>query len=142
MDRFVSFTTAISMIAKDIVKIKQNAMEQFGLKGSSVNCFFYMNQNKNGLTLTELARLCGEDKAATSRVVNELISKGYVDQSDSITGSKYRANLTLTSSGKEIAKYVDEKIADVFKTCGLEENSREEFYKVISLVADRIHGYK
>lgn len=141
VSRFVDFTKSIASIAKDILRIKTAFMEQYGLRGSSVNCFFYLSREKEGLTLTELSNLCGEDKAATSRIVNELIEKGYLVQNDSPKGSKYRAILKLTEKGFAVAKSVDGEINAVFKACGLEEENRDEFYQMINAIADSLHDY-
>lgn len=141
MERFINFTTTIGSISKDVIRIKSRVMEEYGLKGSSVNCFFYLYQHQEGLTLTELSKKCEEDKAATSRVVNELIKKGYVSQSESKTGSLYRAILTLTADGVKIAEQVNLEIEKVFKICGLEEDARDDFYNIIRVVADRLHEY-
>ena len=63
-DRFAEFSFLSSNISRCIGRIKNDEMKKFGLKGTQVNCFFYLNERPCGVTPTELYSLCGEDKAS------------------------------------------------------------------------------
>ena len=67
MNYFEVFINTINQINHSIQVIKNNEMIKYDLKGNHVMCLYQLRQHKDGLTSTELARLCGEDKAAISR---------------------------------------------------------------------------
>ena len=77
-DRYMMLTTRIAGITHSIQQIKNIALKPYGLKGRTVNCLFHLYRCGGGITLLELAKLCGEDKAAISRCVTDLRKMGYV----------------------------------------------------------------
>lgn len=50
-------------------------MKNHGLKGTQVNYLFYLYENENGITATEICSLCAEDKGFVSRALKELEEK-------------------------------------------------------------------
>ena len=74
--RFASFILSIDRISKNIKRIKDNAMEKYGLRSAHVMCLFNLVKSKEGLNSTELAEACGVDKAFVSRVTTELEKRG------------------------------------------------------------------
>ena len=77
-DRFETFVTTISTIHRYMQKIKSTEMKTLGLKGTHVMCLYSLGKHPEGLTATQLCRLCGEDKAAISRAITELTDKKFV----------------------------------------------------------------
>lgn len=138
IERFQSFVTGITICYKYIQRIKSVEMTEFGLKGTHVMCVFFLHHNPDGLTAAELCQLCAEDKAAISRTLSALLEKGYI-QSE---GKKYRAKITLTEKGLQLAKEVDKVIEQWvgFGGDGLEENERESFYHTLELISDNLKG--
>ena len=138
IERFQSFATGITICYKYIQRIKSAEMTEFGLKGTHVMCVFFLHHNPDGLTAAELCQLCAEDKAAISRTLSALLEKGYI-QSE---GKKYRAKITLTEKGLQLAKEVDKVIEQWvgFGGDGLEENERESFYHALELISDNLKG--
>ena len=75
INRFELFTTTITQIYKNLQRIKMQEMSGFELRGTYVMCMFELNRNPEGLTITQLSQLCGEDKAAISRTISELVKR-------------------------------------------------------------------
>ena len=139
IQRFDAFVSGITSCYKYIQRIKSMEMTEFGLKGTHVMCLYYLRQNPAGLTASQLCGLCAEDKAAISRTVSELRSQGYIT---SLSQKAYRAMLTLTSAGQEIARKFDHLIEGWDTTCGdgLSDEERSDFYKVLSTIADNLRS--
>ena len=140
IERFEQFTTTITQIYKNLQKVKMQEMADLDLRGTHVMCLFQLNRHKDGLTVTQLSTLCGEDKAATSRTVSELIQKELVTTDPS---KKYRAPIMLTEKGQEAANHVDKMAAQAVQTCGqgLTDEERESFYRSLSIISDNLKNY-
>ena len=137
IQRFDAFVSGITSCYKYIQRIKSLEMPEFGLKGTHVMCLYYLRQNPAGLTASQLCGLCAEDKAAISRTVSELRSRGYIT---SLSEKAYRAMLTLTSAGQEIARKFDNLIEGWVTAGGdgLTDEERSDFYKTLSAIAENL----
>lgn len=133
IERFEAFTTSVTKIYKCIQKIKLAEAERMGLKASHIMYMYYLGKKPEGLTATELCKLCIEDKAAVSRIIVELTEKGLVKRSDIDCGRKYRTRVILTPEGSEINKKLNEAIAIAVNKASktLDEAERENFYRVL-----------
>lgn len=137
IQRFDAFVSGITSCYKYIQRIKSMEMTEFGLKGTHVMCLYYLRQNPAGLTASQLCGLCAEDKAAISRTVSELKSRGYIT---TLSQKAYRAMLTLTAAGQEVARKFD-KLIESWVTAGgdgLTEEERSDFYKSLSSIAENL----
>ena len=137
IQRFDAFVSGITSCYKYIQRIKSMEMTEFGLKGTHVMCLYYLRQNPAGLTASQLCGLCAEDKAAISRTVSELKSRGYIT---TLSQKAYRAMLTLTAAGQEVARKFD-KLIESWGTAGgdgLTEEERSDFYKSLSSIAENL----
>lgn len=134
--RFEDFVGLISSIHKNIQKIKQGKMKEFGLSGNHVMCMVYLAQYPEGLTAAKLCQLISVDKAATSRALSELLEKGYVCYPDSESQKKYRATVALTESGFELTKQMDYIICDVVEEIGgdLTDEERIHMYHALDTI--------
>ena len=137
IQRFDAFVSGITACYKYIQRIKSMEMTEFGLKGTHVMCLYYLRRNPAGLTAAQLCGLCAEDKAAISRTVSELRSRGYIT---SLSEKAYRAMLTLTSAGQEIARKFDNLIEGWVTAGGdgLTDEERSDFYKTLSAIAENL----
>ena len=135
--RFDAFVSGITSCYKYIQRIKSMEMTEFGLKGTHVMCLYYLRQNPAGLTASQLCGLCAEDKAAISRTVSELKSRGYIT---TLSQKAYRAMLTLTAAGQEVARKFDQLIESWVTAGGdgLTEEERSDFYKSLSSIAENL----
>ena len=139
IQRFDAFVSGITICYKFIQRIKSMEMTEFGLKGTHVMCLYYLRQNPTGLTASQLCGLCAEDKAAISRTVTELKSRGYIT---SLSEKAYRAMLTLTAAGQEIARRFDHLIEGWVTAGGdgLTNEERLDFYKSLATIADNLRS--
>ncbi len=139
IQRFDAFVSGITACYKYIQRIKSMEMTEFGLKGTHVMCLYYLRQNPGGLTASQLCGLCAEDKAAISRTVSELRSRGYVT---SLGEKAYRAMLTLTGAGHEVARKFDHLIESWVQSGGdgISAEERSDFYKSLSTIAENLRA--
>ena len=70
-ERFRTFTALIAKINRNVKKIKNQEMAEYGLRSVHVSCLYYL-YSAESLTATELCELCEEDKATISRGVDFL----------------------------------------------------------------------
>ena len=137
--RFDAFVSGITACYKYIQRIKAMEMTEFGLKGTHVMCLYYLRQNPAGLTAAQLCGLCAEDKAAISRTVSDLRSRGYIT---SLSEKAYRAMLTLTAAGQELARKFDHLIElwVAIGGDGLSDTERSDFYRSLSSITENLRS--
>lgn len=142
LNRFGAFVSGITACYKYIQRIKSMEMTELGLKGTHVMCLFHLHHHTQGLTAAQLCQLCAEDKAAISRAVSELEEKGYLHTQAS-SGRKYRARLVLTTEGETVAQRMDGLIESWVSAGGegLNEEEREEFYRVLEHIASNLKAH-
>ena len=140
IQRFEDFVGTISNIHKNIQKIKKSRMKEFGLSGNHVMSLFYLAQNPEGLTASQLCRLISVDKAATSRTLSELVEKGYVYYPDAEGSKKYRASVMLTEKGVAVTEQIDKIICGVVEEIGsdLSEEERENMYHALNVISGNL----
>ena len=134
-ERFKTFTVLIAKISRNIKKIKNQEMAEYGLRSAHVSCLYYLYFSE-GLTATELCELCEEDKATISRTLDFLENKGYVI----CDAKRYKSEIVLTEQGKEIGRQIDDKINFVLdEICvDLNETERVEFYRNLTAISDSL----
>lgn len=139
IERFENLTTGVARIYKCIQKIKKHQMSQFGMKGTHVMCIHYLDHHPEGLTAARLCKLCGEDKAAISRILADLEKQRLIFY-DSRKTKKYRTNALLTDSGKAYARKIQELILHATMQGGqdINEEEREIFYRVLNQIAGNL----
>ena len=140
VDRFEQFTASISSIYRYIQKIERDEMEKYGLKGAFAQYLLAMTHYSEGITAAALCEVCDKDKAAVSRILSEMESKGLIRRKDS--DSSYRAILTLTDSGKEAAAFVSNRATAAVELAGkgLSDPDRKIFYATLDLIATNLQA--
>ncbi len=135
LGRFKEFTKGISSAYKYLIKIKSYGIKEFGIKGSHVMCLFYIGEAENGLTATELCKLCSEDKAAISKALSALVEKGFIELEND-ENKKYRSKYFLTESGEFVISRVYDKIFKAVNLAGdgLTDEERDTLYKSLSTI--------
>lgn len=141
LNRFEQFTSLISAIYRDIQKIERDEMEKQGLRGAYAQYLLALMQNPQGLTAAELSEVCEKDKAAVSRAVSELESKGFLCRNTE-KANTYRAALTLTSKGVEAAQFVANRAALAVEWAGkgLADEDRKVFYAALGRIAANLQA--
>ena len=137
-ERFQIFTVLISKISRNIKKIKNQEMAEYGLRSVHVTCLYYLYIEES-LTATELCELCEEDKATISRGLVFLEENGYIS-CDSKQAKRYKSSLILTEKGMEIGKKITDKINLVLDDIciDLTEEQRIEFYRSLTIISNSL----
>lgn len=141
--RFEKFTTDIGRLYRCIQKIKKMEMEEFGLKGRTVMCLFFLYQKPEGMTVSELSQAADEDMASVSRAVQDLKEHGMAELETDGRDNRYRAHVILTEKGKKTAASVNSKAARAVETGGsdLNEGERQLFYRMMGAIAENLEAY-
>ena len=132
-ERYTPFVLLIERISKNIKRIADKEMEQYGLRSSHVMCMLQLAKNENGLSSTALADACGVDKAFVSRITNELLEKGFIVKVEE-DAKKYKTNFVPTEKGYEIT----EKMTQIVNkyVCLVHKNVKktdiDKFYNVLN----------
>lgn len=139
-ERFLPFILSIDRISKNIKRIKDKAMEKYDLRSAHVMCLFNLAKSPDGLNSTELADICGVDKAFVSRVTTELENRGYIERKQNSHGSIYKSKFVLTQEGLEINEYIGKKIAEIMgKVSGeIPDHKLKVFYEVLAIIDENI----
>ena len=134
LDRFEQFYYSISNIYRHIMKIERDEMEKYGLRGSYVQYLIAMTRYPEGVTSSKLSEVCDKDKAAISRIVTEMESKGLITR-ESDKNNLYRAKLVLTEEGKKAADFVCERAEKAVTAAGmgLGDDDRKIFYGALAI---------
>lgn len=135
---FERFVTIISLLHKNIQRMKQIEMQELGLKGPHVMCLFYLSQNPTGLNASQLSQYACVDKAATSRVLAQLSQLELI--SYPTQAKKYRTRAVLTAKGIAIAGQINQIISNLVQevTAGLTQDERDTMYYCLSTISDNI----
>ena len=136
--RFETFTVLVNRISRNIRKIKNQEMAEYGLRSAHVSCLYYLYTGK-GLTATDLCECCEEDKATISRALEYLEGEGYLF-CESKSAKRYKSPLLLTEKGEQIAGLITDKINWVLKevSTGLTEEQRLAFYRSLTIISDSL----
>ena len=137
---FEEFTISILKLNKVVQRIKLYEMESFGLQAIHVMCIFYIAHSEEGVTVGDLARQSMEDKAAVSRAISLLKSKGYVQEPT----QKYNSKLRLTDEGRKVAEFIDgaaERAVNAGMADTLNEETRREFYNTLNHIYANLKTY-
>ena len=135
LSRFERFTYDINEIDLHWHRIAAAGMKQYGLRGGMTVYLTKLYSTPDGMSASELASLCGRDKADVSRDLRQLERAGLISR-----GKGYRACVTLTESGKEITKQIIRKAeyAVGFVGGSLDASEREVFYSVLDRITENM----
>ena len=136
--RFKTFTVLISKINRNIKKIKNQEMAEYGLRSVHVTCLYYL-YSQDSLTAAELCELCDEDKATISRGLEYLEENGFAVCEDQ-PGRHYKNHLHLTEKGMEAGKKITDKINCVLDDICIDmtEEQRVDFYRSLTVISDTL----
>ncbi len=136
--RFEVFTVLINRISRNIRKIKNQEMAEYGLRSAHISCLYYL-YTSGGTTATELCERCEEDKATVSRALDYLESNGYL-VCHSKSAKRYKSSLVLTEKGEQVGRQIAQKINRVLDeiSVGLTEEERTEFYRCLAVISQSL----
>lgn len=132
IDRFERFSLGISEISKYWHKLAADEMEKYGLRGTHSVYLITMDKYPDGLTASELCKLCNRDKADVSRMMSIMEKKGLVTK-EGVGGGAYKGAFKLTEEGKKAVKYVSARACLAVYHAGkdVSDEKREIFYEVL-----------
>ena len=139
IERFEQFTYSINVIYRYVLKLERDEMEKYGYRASYTLYLAIMSRFPDGITAARLSELCDRDKAGISRIVSEMEENGLITRWSN-KDNFYRAKLTLTEKGREVAEFVQKKaIAAVSQAGGeISDADRKVFYECLSLIASNL----
>ncbi|MBO5683196.1 MAG: hypothetical protein J6S10_04365 [Clostridia bacterium] len=137
-DRFLLFSSCLSEAQKSIARIKQKKMEHYGLASAHAICICQLEEHADGLTKTELSQICMVDKSQISRVISDVVKKGYV--AVSATSSRYRKKYFLTEYGRKIAGEIRKTILDInsFVSMDIPQEDIDKFYATFNIICENL----
>ena len=135
--RYEEFSGYVSNLYRSIRKIEADEMKKFGLKGSLAQYLQAMYHHPEGLSATELYKLCDKDKAAVSRALFEMEQKGLVERPGE---SGYRIPVRLTEKGKKTAGDVCARITAAVEAAGkgVAPEQRIICYRALGMIASNL----
>ena len=136
LERFEQFTSAISSVYRDVQKIERDEMEKQGLRGAFAQYLLAISRYPQGITAAALCEVCDKDKAAVSRIVAEMETKGLVER-EADGASQYRAKLRLTPAGQDAAAFVRKRASAAVELAGngLSDEDRKAFYAALERIS-------
>lgn len=139
--RYERFTSLILSINRSVQRIKSEEMAKLGLKGVHVNCLHYLGANPDGVSQSELVRLCCEDKAYISRAVAYMTEIGIVEERDG--EKKYNTLIRLTEQGRALVSQVAVMVDNAVRagSDGLTDSDRAVLYASLERVSVNLENY-
>ena len=139
-ERFETFTVLINRISRNIRKIKNQEMTEYGLRSAHVSCLYFIYRSNN-ITATELCEKCEEDKATISRALDYLENSGFITCETKGT-KRYKTPLVLTEKGLVVGKSIADKIDSVLDeiSIGLTDEERNEFDRCLAVISQSIES--
>ena len=123
-------------IQRDIQKIERDEMIKFGYKGAYAQYLVILSQHPEGLIASRIGEICDKDKAAVSRILNEMQENGLVMR---VSDGEhiYRGRISLTEEGRRVADYICDKAKAAVLAVNREmsEEERTLFYDTLDRIA-------
>ncbi len=137
-ERFETFTVLIAKISRNIRKIKNQEMSEYGLRSTHVSCLYYL-YSATSMTATELCERCEEDKATISRALDFLEERDFIVCQSKST-KRYKSPLSLTEKGMEAGKKIFDKVNYILSEVGvgLTDEERCTFYKHLAIISNNL----
>lgn len=123
------------------IKKKQTALyATYDIKSQHVMVLYFLGHNIDGLTVTELAALCCEDKAATSRAVDYLVERGYAVHEEEKNKRRWRSKVRITPAGMRICRIIDCVSIEASNKAkeGISDEDLQVFYRVFHQMVDNM----
>lgn len=143
VELFETFAMSVTRAYKYLSQIKKHESGTFDIKGIHVMSMVYLEKHPEGLTVSELASMCCEDKAAVSRTIDSLAIKGYVTYSEADAKRRWRSKIILTQEGLNQARDMKCLISAVVSQIRNGITAEEEliFYKVFARINTNLAKY-
>ena len=135
---FERFAQMLSSASKTLQRLKSKYMSRYGLTSTHTVCLRQLYDNPDGLTKSEMAEGCEMDKAQITRIMTELISKGYAE-SDSLRKA-YNRKFFLTEVGRQITQEINDVVNDIVRYVNkdIPREDVEHFYAIFEIINKKL----
>ena len=115
-------------------------MSEYGLRAVHMGCLLHIERSENGMTVTELAKASGNDKALISRIVKELVSDGFLSTQTNAEDKSYRKKYCLTDKSRIITSDLDKDISEYMSQArgNIPQEDMSTFYEVLRTLTHNI----
>ncbi len=136
MDRFERFSMSLFEVSRHWHRLADEELKKYGLKGAYATYLTTLYHYPDGVTATELCKMCGKDKADTSRAMALFEKKGIIVK-DNVS---YRGKIKLTEEGREAAQNIKKRAKKAVEIAGgdLSEKNREIFYQSFESITENL----
>ncbi len=137
-DRFILFSTYLNRAHKSLSRIKNKNMGKYGLGSGDTVCLYFLYDRSEGITKTELASLCGVDKALISRIIRNLIEKNYV--MGLTPDQNYKQRYILTEEGTRIVSEIIQTVVDItdYVSGEIPKEQIDGFYATMNIICKKL----
>ena len=137
-ENFERFGQKLSEASKSLHRLKTKYMSKYGLTSTHTSCLRQLYINRDGLTKSEIADNCEIDKAQITRIVSELIAKGYASSDDS--SKAYNRKFFLTERGIEITEEINGIVIRIvdFVSGDIPNDDIERFYAIFERINNKL----
>ena len=134
LSRFETFICSVTEIEQYWRRLAAAEMKKYGLKGGYVIYFTRLYDHPEGLTATQLQRVCGRDKADISRDMAVLEERGLLCKDR--THGRYRALISLTEKGRNLTSEIIRRAELGVKCIGekFSDDERSCFYRMLDAI--------
>lgn len=141
-DRFETFIHNIMELNRCIQRLKEEEMGRLGLRPGHTMCLYYLGKSADGLTVSQLTAMSGEDKAAVSRSLSGLSRQGLVTRAAPQNGHAYRVPYRLTAAGREVVDRIATRAALLLQKGGarLSDDERDGLYRSMQTIIDNLYA--
>ena len=139
-ERFLMFYQSFEKVLKDIKKKEKSYMSEYGLRSVHMGCLLRIKLSERGMTITQLAKASGTDKALISRVIKELTQDGFVTTRTAGEDKSYNKKYHLTEKGANIASNINEDIGGYMEDArkDIPDDEMQGFYDVLAILTKNI----
>ena len=137
-DNFERFAQMLSTASKSIFRLKSRCMSKYGLSSTHTLCLRSLYENAGGMTKSEISDYCDIDKAQITRIMGELVDKGYVVADKSMRA--YNRKFLLTEEGLAITEEINGTVETVVKYVNqdIPKEDIEHFYAVFEAINEKL----
>ena len=134
---FEAFSSMLGAATKSLERLKSKGMEDFGLSGTHTLCLRQLYDSPEGLTRTELAARLSVDRAQITRVIGELLEKGFVIECG---GSGYRKKCALTEKGRATTSEINDIVERInrFVSGDIPPQRLLSFYETLGEICENL----
>jgi DNA-binding MarR family transcriptional regulator len=128
-------------ILRSARQIVNSELASLNLTGAEGDIIFHLLSTSDGLSQEKLAERLDIDKAAISRTVNSLDSKGYIHRERQADDSRtYR--VMLTDAAKDVSKRIEHAYKTVYEVSlqGISESEFQVFDRLLEKVYENLNS--